>query len=303
MLYLEHTIIDTQEGLCNQLMSVFRTIGESLFYRGIGFDTCVILSKAYTRTSVNFDSPPYFTEIPIDLFVDMTDLTNVLNSIDIRLIRSRAEIVSPCQGIIECWRPPLRDMTELEHRILGQFIAHHFPIAKRALSLAHFIVQVISSVCPKWEAIHYRVEKDLLVMIPPEVLDLHKNNQMESTLATIHNTQDLSAIYLACGLQEQEYDNVVKQIKQHYPKLEVFNKRHVLKGFPEVESQFNQLTLEEQALVDWVVCQTAPSFSGWYNSSFSYLAAYIRHYRGVNPTTTKLGPETTGIWDQWFPRI
>ncbi|TCP67063.1 O-fucosyltransferase family protein [Baia soyae] len=303
MLYFEHTIIDTQEGLCNQLMSVIRTVGEALFYRGIGFDTCVILGKAYTRTSVNFDSPPFFAEIPIDLFIDMTDLTNVLNSVNIRLIRSRAEVVSPCQGIIECWRPPLRDMSAVEHRILGQFIAHHFPFAKQALSFAHFLTHLISSIHPKWEAIHYRVENDLRVMIPSEVLDLHKNNQMQSTLTTIHNAPDLSAIYLACGLQEQEYNDVVNQIKMYYPNLEVFNKRQILKGFPEIEQQFNALTLEEQALVDWLVCQAAPSFSGWYNSSFSYLAAYLRHYRFIHPTTTKLGPETTGVWDVWFPRI
>ncbi|MDQ0416993.1 hypothetical protein J2Z48_001165 [Croceifilum oryzae] len=197
----------------------------------------------------------------------------------------------------------MRDMSEVEHRILGQFIAHHFPFAKRALSLAHFISQVVSTVHPKWEAIHYRVEKDLLVMIPPEVLDVHKNNQMESALSTISSVQDLSAIYLACGLQDQEYDNVVDQIKHHYPHIEVYNKKHILKGFPEIEFQFNLLTLEEQALVDWLVCQAAPSFSGWYNSSFSYLAAYIRHYRGISSTNTKLGPETTGIWDVWFPRI
>ncbi|WP_144641542.1 hypothetical protein [Bacillus cereus] len=84
MIYLQYEIVEI-EGLCNQLMAVFRTIGEALYYTNKGESVCIILNDVQTRTSVNFDTHPYFENIKIDSYIDVNYLTQLLKSKNIEV--------------------------------------------------------------------------------------------------------------------------------------------------------------------------------------------------------------------------
>jgi hypothetical protein len=83
----------------------------------------------------------------------------------------------------------------------------------------------------------------------------------------------------------------------------VTRKNNILKYYPKIKEELESLSLEEQALIDWLVCIGAPFFAGTHASSFAYLAAYMRHYRGLDKETTNLWPEYQPLWDAWFPRV
>ncbi|SDX18512.1 GDP-fucose protein O-fucosyltransferase [Marininema mesophilum] len=300
MILFFENIVRSHEGLCNQLMGVFRTVGEALFFSSKGHSVGVILNEFYTRTSINFDSS---RKIPIDSFIDMQSLTTLLSSRNILVIQSKKEIPSLLRkNIFKCERMPLnRKMSIEEHKNMGIFIANFFPFAKKVQDISSLTINELS-VYKKWKGIHLRIERDLLTVMSEESLDILNITQIKTICNSVSSDKDLSTIYIASGLQENEYNRVVCQIKQQHPYLTILNKSNILKNNPKIEQQFNSLCLEEQALVDWLVCLEAPFFSGCYFSSFAYLAAYMRHYRGFRSGMTKL-EGSHEFWDEWFPRL
>ncbi|SDF44261.1 hypothetical protein SPACI_051620 [Sporomusa acidovorans DSM 3132] len=57
IIYLQHKIEGT-EGLCNQLMAIFGTIGEALFYSTQNKSVYIILSDVQSRNSIDLDIYP-----------------------------------------------------------------------------------------------------------------------------------------------------------------------------------------------------------------------------------------------------
>lgn len=304
MIYLQYKI-EELEGLCNQLMAVFRTIGEALFYINTEKTVYFILNDFQTRTSVNFDTHPFFKNVSADSFIDINKLTTDLKHKNINVISSSKLLPLDIQNkIIHCRRFPIRQMTLEENKELGLFIAKSFPFSKKIVEIADLIINLLS-VYSQWMSIHLRIEKDLIYRpdIQDEGINTFISVQFEKIIEIVTNTENLSAIYIASGIHQDEYNAFVNKLKQHNSKLIILNKKEIFKNNLNIQNKINELTLEEQALIDWLVCIKAPLFSGPHSSSFSYLAGYVRHYQGINNNLTNLFPNYEFYWDKWFPRV
>ncbi|WP_157257103.1 hypothetical protein [Paenibacillus sp. Soil750] len=300
ILYIQYEV-EPNEGLCNQLMGIFRTIGEALYYSHQHDSISIIINDLQTRTSSDTtDFDVNFSKIAYDSFVDVDELTHLLLHKNI-LVRRPQEVNNHIQNnIISCRRYSHRQLLPDESREMGIFIANSFPFAKNILKIANCIIGLMS-LYPSWKVIQLRIEEELMNFFPG--YEKSTSNQLQETINMISNTPDLSAIYFASGIREEKYNAVAQSINHKFPNLITKNKHDILKNDPEIKKELDALCLEEQALVDWLVCVGAPSFAGPHATSFAYLAGYMRHYRGFAKETTHLWPEYTPYWDIWFPRV
>ncbi|GAV11188.1 O-fucosyltransferase family protein [Paenibacillus sp. chi10] len=303
MIYFQNSA-EGSEGLCNQLMSVFRAVGEALYHANEGSPTGILLQNVQTRTSIDFDVTPYFRSIAIDCFVDVHVLRKLLSSRQIDVKRAEEVQAEVRNQAVICKRYPIRQMSEIENKNSGLFIANAFPFAKHIVELSNFIIASMSEK-HQWIAAHLRIEKDLLLIsdIKSMGLEHYAESQLHCIYACMEAKQKVSAIYLASGLLDEEYAAIAKGIQEKNGDIMIYNKKIVLEGSPNLKQKFDSLCLEEQALVDWLVCIHAPYFIGPHSSSFSYLAGYMRHYRGYQPDTLDLFPTYQPYWDMWFPCI
>lgn len=303
MIYLTYQI-EGIEGLCNQLMAIFRTIGEAAFYVSQNLPAGIILDDVQTRNSIDLEREPYFSRINIDSFLDVDGMTKTLAARNILVERFRDDLLQNENQMVVCRRFPRRFMSPSESRELGLFIARSVPFSKRALRLAGYIMDYMSYY-PNWKALHLRVEGDLVHL--PSVrsigLTTYVKNQLQQTIDMLSSTPDLSAAYLATGIQDEKYMDIASCLHERFPKLILQRKKDVLKTDSGLLKEFESLCLEEQALVDWLVCLGAPLFVGQHTSSFAYLASYMRHYRGFSAEATELYQEHQPLWDEWFPRV
>ncbi|MDR4926172.1 hypothetical protein [Peribacillus simplex] len=295
---------EKNEGLCNQLMAIFRIIGETLYHSKQGNNVGIILNDFQTRLSSDtVDFNTNFSKISFDSFVDVNKLIQLLSKENI-LVRRPEEIDNTNQqNVVFCNRFPIRSMTQVESKETGLFIANNFPFAKKVVNIASCIVNLMSP-HTKWKAIHLRIEDELknFQEDPNADFENHINNQISQTLNMI-SAPDLSGVYLATGIKEGKYNKIVQMITKKLPHLFVANKMSILKDQPKLLNELNTLSLEEQALVDWLVCLGSPYFAGPHGYSFAYLAGYMRHYRGLDKESTQLWPGYQPLWDLWFPRI
>lgn len=291
------------EGLCNQLMSVFRAITEALHYASRNIPSCILLSDGQTRNSIDFDREPYFSPLPIDAFVEVEELARLLAEKDISVQRLR-DAKADREFVVMCSRFPLRSMTPDECRSTGTWIAQSFPFAGKTQTLARSIIDRMSFY-PKWSAVHLRMEGDLLQLqdVRSIGLDAFAKHQLQQATDQITGISGLSAVYIASGTQDEKYKQAVKELTDRCPHIAVNNKADILRPLPELWRELEDLSLEEQALVDWLVCVGAPYFLGPHTSSFAYLAGYMRHYRGFERDTTRLWPTYQPAWESWFPRV
>lgn len=298
--------IEGIEGLCNQLMAIFRTIGEATFYssQNPSEPVGIILVDVQTRTSVDFEFEPYFSNISIDSFIDVNELRSIMLNKNVSVKRI-GELNTEVQGhIIFCRRFPHRDMLPNESGELGGFLAKSLPFSKHILKIASCIIGLMSRY-PKWAVIHLRIEGDLLQFpsIREAGLDAFTKGQLQQAINNISKIPGISAVYLATGIQEERYNDVVKILNESLPHITVTRKNNILNDFPEIKKELDLLSLEEQALVDWLVGLGAPYFAGNHASSFAYLAGYMRHYRGYDKESTILWPDYQPLWDAWFPMV
>lgn len=302
IIYFQYKI-EGIEGLCNQLMAIFRTIGEALFYSTQNQSVGIILSDVQTRNSIDFDVVPYFSKIRVTSFIDVNELIALLEKRNISVRLSQKDTNDVQNNIVPCRRFPNRHMLPNESRDMGIFIAKSFPFAKNILKLASCIIGLMSFY-PRWKAIQLRIEGDL-IHLPEEnfTLATHTQNQLQEIINIISSTPNLSAVYIASGIQEEKYNNIVDIINEKLPHLTITRKQNVLKDYPEIQKELESLCLEEQALIDWLVCIGAPFFAGPHASSFTYLAGYMRYYREFDTETTYLWPKYQPDWDRWFPRV
>lgn len=291
------------EGLCNQLMAVFRAIGEALYYAGQNQHVCILLGDVQTRNSVDLDVQPYFSPIPVDAFVDVAELTALLAAQNIS-VRRFQDNPGHREPVISCRRYPLRIVSPDESRALGVFLGHSFPFAKRAARLANTVMGFMSRFSV-WNAIQLRIEEDVLHLSDVRNMGMatYTETQLKHTIDTIARRPNLSAAYIASGIQEERYRQVADILQDTFPYLTILRKNDVLKHDPDLRVEFASLCLEEQALIDWLVCVCAPLFSGQHTSSYGYLAGYLRHYRGAGTESTDLWPAYQPLWDEWFPRV
>jgi hypothetical protein len=286
-------------------MGIFRAIGEVLFYSTKNQFVGIILNDVQTRISSDtIDFNTHFSKINMDSFVDVNELTTLLANRNILVRRSQEDNNQIRNTIISCRRYPRRHMLPNESRDTGIFIAKSFPFAKNILKIASCIIGLMSFY-PRWKVIHLRIEDELMHFLPGRDvgLETHTKNELQQTIHMISSTPNLSAVYIASGIREEKYNHVVNTINEQLPELTITRKEDILKGFPEIKEEFESLCLEEQALVDWLVCLGAPFFAGPHSSSFAYLAGYMRHYRGFDKETTHLWPDYQPYWDAWFPRV
>ncbi|PFK26961.1 O-fucosyltransferase family protein [Bacillus cereus] len=302
-MYIQYEIKEL-EGLCNQLMAIFRTLEEVFFYKNKGEPVCMVLNDVQSRITIDCDIHPYFRNIEVDAFIDVHDLIQLLNDRNIEVQRAKdVKMISP-NKILSCRRFPNREVTLEESADLGLFVAKFFPFSKHILKISNFIIGAMSFY-PKWNAVHLRIEKDLTHIpdINNQGLDIFIQNQFKHIIEPVINIENLSAIYIASGLLANEYTALIDKLKEKKPYLKIVNKQQLLKNYPDIQKEFNNLSLEEQALIDWLVCIGAPLFIGPHASSFSYLAGYMRHYRGNDTATTYLFPDYQPYWDKWFPYV
>lgn len=303
MVYFQNSA-EGSEGLCNQLMSVFRAVGEALYHANEGSPAGILLQNVQTRTSVDFDVFPYFRSIAIDCFVDVHALQLLLSRRQIDVKRAEEVQAEVRNQAVTCKRYTIRQMSAIESKNNGLLIANGFPFAKHIVELSNFIIASMSK-NHQWIAAHLRIEKDLLQI--PDIKSMGLENYAESQLqyifACMEARQNVSAVYLASGLTDEEYKTIEKGIEENNKDIMIYNKKIVLEGCPNLKQKFDSLCLEEQALVDWLVCINAPFFIGPHSSSFSYLAAYMRHYRGYHSDAKMLFPKHQPYWEMWFPCV
>lgn len=302
ILYFQNRVEDL-EGLCNQLMAVFRALTEALHCADRNMPSCLLLADGQTRNSIDFDRQPYFSPLPIDAFVEVEALERLLaaKNISVRRLRDAEAERDP---VVLCSRFPLRSMTPDECRIAGTWIAQSFPFSRKTLNLARLIIGCMS-IYPQWTAVHLRMEKDLMQLQDVRDIGLGTFTKQQLQQATGHMSgiSGLSAVYIASGAREESYRQAVKELTDRCPHIAVKNKADILRPLPELWRELEALSLEEQALVDWLVCLGAPHFLGPHTSSFAYLAGYMRHYRGFERETTQLWPTYQPAWESWFPRV
>jgi len=304
IIYFQYKIDEGLENLCNQFMAIFRTIGEALFFSMQNQSVGIILGDLKTRNSIDFDIEPYYSPISIDAYVDVSNLRVLLAKKNISVIRSKEVNNEIQKETIDCQRFPLRQMLPSECRDTGVFLAKSFPFARNVVKLASCIIGLMSFF-PRWKAVHLRIEGELVLndAIRNMGLETYTMDQLQKTMDSISITPNLSAVYIASGIQEEKYNNVIKIISEKFPDLTMTRHKDVLMDYPELKNEFESLSLEEQALVDWLVCIGAPFFAGPHGSSYSYLIGYMRHYREFDTETTHLYPDYQPCWDAWFPRV
>ncbi len=294
--------IEGLEGLCNQLMAVFGAVGEALYYAGPNQSVC-LLFDVQTRNSIDFDVQPYFSSIRIDSYVDV-DTDEPAGSEKYLRRRARDHASDTQCQIIRCRRYPQRVMSPDESRDAGVLLATSFPFAARVSKLANDILGRLSRY-PRWKAIHLRIEKDVLHLpsVQSTGLEVYTNTMLQQTADSLASTPNLSAAFIASGVRDEEYGHVVNALRDEFPHLEITRKQEVLRENPDLLQEFQTLCLEEQALVDWLVCLGAPLFAGQHASSYAYLVGYMRYYRDFEKESTYLCPEYQPCWDVWFPRV
>ncbi|TCP61755.1 hypothetical protein [Baia soyae] len=299
MLYIQYSIQGT-EGLCNQLMAIFRAVGEALFHRGQGMDVCLVLSDVQTRTSVDLTSVPPFQRIQVDSFIDVEGLSKMLEEKEIQVKRAEEVQMLDSDLLLTCNRMPMRAPTPAEIKDLGLLFANAFPWSKEVIRLSHFIIDSMAEY-PLWTAAQLRIERDLLSFsdIGESRLESIRQSQFDSVITFFSDTKNISALYVASGSQADEYAVLVDKLRERNPHLVAINKKDIFEKDIELQQEFDELCLEQQALIDWMVCTRAPLFIGPHSSSFSYLAAYIRHYQHF----TNLHPDYQACWEDWFPRL
>ncbi|SFX64345.1 GDP-fucose protein O-fucosyltransferase [Thermoactinomyces sp. DSM 45891] len=299
MLYIQYSI-QGNEGLCNQLMAIFRAVGEALFYRGQGMEVCLVLSDVQTRTTVDLTSKPHFQPIKIDSFLDVDGLTGILEEKKIQVRRVEEVHKLDSDLLLTCNRMPMRTSTPEETKDLGFLFGNVFPWSKELIKLSNFVMDSMS-IYPLWTAAQLRIERDLLSFsdIGEDRLSSIRESQFDSVIKFFSDTQNISAIYVASGSKANEYEALITRLKEINPCIVAINKKDIFERNLEFKKEFNELYLEQQALIDWMVCTRAPLFIGPHSSSFAYLAAYIRHYQHF----TNLHPDYQACWEDWFPRL
>ncbi|MDQ0417162.1 hypothetical protein J2Z48_001334 [Croceifilum oryzae] len=299
MLYVQYSI-QGNEGLCNQLMAIFRAIGEALFYQNQGVEVCLILSDVQTRNSPDLTVQPSFKPIQVDSFIDVECLSEILKDKKINVKRAEEVRILDSDSLITCNRILRRTMTQEESKELGLLFANMIPWTKQVMRLSNFIIDSMSCY-PLWTATHLRIERDLLSFedIGEPELEVIRQGQFDHVMNFFSCTKNISAIYVSSGIQTNEYDFLIDKLREINPSLASVNKDVIFKENPELQKEFDELHLEQQALVNWLVCTKAPLFIGPHSSSFSYLAAYIRHYQHF----TNLHPDYQACWEDWFPRL
>ncbi|MEI7028199.1 O-fucosyltransferase family protein [Paenibacillus sp. y28] len=288
-------------------MGIFRTIGEARFYSSPNQATGILLNDAQTRTLADtIDVSTIFSKINIDSLVDVNELTQLLSkrNIEVRRVSERVHLHEAQHQIISCKRYPLRQMLPAENKELGVFIAESFPFPRKIRNIVNGILDLMSD-SPKWMAVQLRIEDELVLFRPDgnAGFEAHVRNQLDQVLAIVSAHPGTHAVYIASGIREHKFASVVKAIHETFPHLKLTMKTDILAGSPMLWEELQSLCLEEQALVDWLVCINAPFFAGPHSSSFTYLAGYMRHYRGLDGAATHLWPEYQPYWDLWFPRL
>ncbi|WP_355318657.1 O-fucosyltransferase family protein [Paenibacillus jiagnxiensis] len=286
-------------------MAIYRTLWETIHHAKKDPSAGFMLNNLQTRTSINLDISPPFAPIPPDSIIDVEALIPLLEKRQIPVLKEDA-VLNKEDTIIQCTRCPHRfSVTYEECREVGQFIATSFPFAKNLQKLANFMIGCMSYY-PKWKVIQLRIEGDLLLFEETRRIGLEKatkNYLDELVITSLANESGLNAVYFATGVQEERYNEIVQQLNEQFPHITFKRKTEILQGFPLLQQEFDSLCLEQQAMVDWLVCIGASSFVGSYGSSFAYLAGYMRHYRGFPESATQLLMVQHNIWDAWFPRI
>ncbi|MBP2111669.1 hypothetical protein [Paenibacillus silagei] len=296
--------VNGMEGLCNQFMALFRTISEAFLYRDQGESACIILADGQTRNFINLSDEPFFSPLSIDAFIEVDQFQKVLAIQNVSLLRLR-EAGEVSQGaIVVCSRFPISPMTPDSSLRTGAWIANSIPFAQKPLQLADAILGWMSQ-HSNWTALQMRIEGDVLYQPGDNSISYDDYVQQQARLATdfIAQLPPVSAVYVATGVEEELLREAMSGLREAYPEVVLLTKKDFLRDFPASGSEFNSLSLEEQALVDWLVCLGAPNFLGPHGTSFSYLAGYMRHYRGLAPNTTLLWPENQQYWELWFPRL
>ncbi|MFB5269069.1 O-fucosyltransferase family protein [Paenibacillus enshidis] len=287
------------------MMAIYRTIWETIHHSKEDPPAGFMLNNLQTRTSINLDTNPPFAPIPPESIIDVEALIPLLEEKQIPVLKENS-VLKEEDVIIHCTRFLHRfSMPYDECREIGQFLAKSFPFAKNLQKLANFIIGSMS-LYPKWKAIQLRIEGDLLLFEETRQIGLEtvtKNYLDELVVASLVNEPDLNAVYFATGVQEERYNEIVQQLNEQFPHVTFLRKTDILKDFFPFQQEFESLCLEQQALIDWLVCIGASSFVGAYGSSFAYLAGYMRHYRGFPESATQLLMAQHTTWDTWFPRV
>ncbi|MEK5030956.1 hypothetical protein MKY96_05915 [Paenibacillus sp. FSL R7-0302] len=295
--------VQGMEGLCNQLMALYRAVSEAFLCIERGESACIILADGQTRNFINLTDEPFFSPLSIDAFIEVDQFQSVLASRSVSLLRLRdAESLS--EHAVRCSRFPISTLTPEEAHNTGIWIAASLPFAAKPLELAHTIIGSMSHY-PKWAAMQLRIEGDILYGQEAMNISLDNYAQQYVHLAAGHLAQfpAMSAVYIATGVKEEVLRRASKELTERFPDTVLLSKKEILRRSSGLWEEFQALSLEEQALVDWLVCLNAPHFLGPHGNSFSYLAGYMRHYRGLEPDTTLLWPEYQPYWDLWFPRV
>ncbi|NOU79486.1 hypothetical protein GC101_11415 [Paenibacillus sp. LMG 31459] len=294
--------VGEMEGLCNQLMAIFRTVSEAFHSVEQGEPSCILLADGQTRNSIEMGPEPFFSPVSIDAFIEVDRFEKVLAARNVSLKRMRDAEID--RVAVSCSRFPVSSIPEDEARTTGAWIARTLPFAAKPLKLAHYIIGWMSSY-PKWAAIQLRIEDDIMYFEANRSmgLDGFAQLQVQQAAGELSQIPAVSAIYVATGASEDFLRHSTTELTIRFPEANQIHKKDILSLAPKLWEEFEAMSLEEQALVDWLVCLGAPYFLGPHGTSFSYLAGYMRHYRGFDSDLTRLWPEYQQYWDLWFPRL
>ncbi|MEK3792230.1 hypothetical protein MKX42_10955 [Paenibacillus sp. FSL R7-0204] len=299
MRYFQNRVFG-MEGLCNQLMALYRTISEAFMCVQQGEEACIILADGQTRNFIDLSDEDFFSPLPIEAFIEVDQFHRALAAKGVSLLRPW-DVVASHEPINECSRFPISPMSPDDSRNIGIWIAESIPFAQKPLLLAQSILGWMSQ-HPCWAALQMRLESDVMYNQNFQY-DEYVREQDRLATDSIAQFPEVSAVYVATGVNEEFLLEAMPEFRERHSQAIILTKRNFLRLSPEMLAEFESLSLEEQALVDWLVCLGAPYFAGPHTSSFAYLAGYMRHYRGFEPDSTSLWPIYMLYWDMWFPKV
>lgn len=297
-------------GLCHMIMGIIRTVDECIHRTQNGSKVTLVLEDLQTRTSTDsIDFDVNFAPIPYDAIINVEQLQAFLQSYQIEVKRAK-EINYSAVNILYCERYLVRPLSAQEHKNIGLLAVNHIPFNKKMIEISRWIMQQLDQLSQKeagWSAFHLRIEEELINKFyfgNTNDVKQYRNDQLAALSNNIESFMPDPVVYIAHGLKDENYSQIKDELSARYPAATITTKKELLSEHNELYRYiFESCSLEEQAFLDWLVCMQAPHFTGIHYSSFPYMAAYYRHYKGVPAHTTKLLPPEQWYWDHAFARV
>lgn len=213
MRYFQNRVFG-MEGLCNQLMALYRTISEAFMCVQQGEEACIILADGQTRNFIDLSDEDFFSPLPIEAFIEVDQFHRALAAKGVSLLRPW-DVVASHEPINECSRFPISPMSPDDSRNIGIWIAESIPFAQKPLLLAQSILGWMSQ-HPCWAALQMRLESDVMYNQNFQY-DEYVREQDRLATDSIAQFPEVSAVYVATGVNEEFLLEAMPEFRETLP--------------------------------------------------------------------------------------